>query len=49
MKKLITYAEAKAKGIENIVITEEEFQMWVENPIHSKPIDEEIDEEEEVE
>ena len=43
MRKLITYAEAKAKGIEDKVITEEEFQMLVENPIHSKPIDVEIE------
>ena len=55
MAKLITYAEAKAQGIEDIVFTQEEFDAWLENPIHRKPIDVDIedvytfDEEEEVE
>jgi len=54
MNKLITDAEAKAQGIEDKVITQEDFDKWLRNPIHSKPIktpywDEEIDEEEDYE
>ena len=49
MNKLITNAEAKAQGIEDKVITQEVFDMWRNNAIHSKPINEEIDEEEDYE
>jgi len=54
MNKLITNAEAKAQGIEDKVITQEDFDKWLRNPIHSKPIktpywDVEIDEEEDYE
>ena len=49
MNKLITDAEAKAQGIEDKVITQEDFDKWLRNPIHSKPIKEEIDEEEDYE
>ena len=54
MNKLITNAEAKAQGIEDKVITQEEFDMWRNDAIHSKPIKpsyfgEEIDEEEDYE
>jgi len=46
MNKLITNAEAKAQGIEDKVITQEDFDKWLRNPIHSKPTNEDIDEEE---
>ena len=54
MNKLITNAEAKAQGIEDKVITQEDFDKWLRSPIHSKPIKppyfgEEIDEEEDYE